>query len=113
MKLFAAVAAYAWRESSLRVEVPEKPMMWPQYARGVPIHVADKRRTLYGIVRPCPDLAAACPTLAQEPEQPARAGVTPFHGVRFYGPWAGPLRSPTRPSGSASRASPLRGQLAR
>lgn len=65
-ELFAAVAEYAWCESSVRVEVPEKPMMWPQYARGVPIHVADKRRTLYGIVRPCPDLVAACPTLTEE-----------------------------------------------
>ncbi|MDO0917851.1 hypothetical protein QQM39_45835 [Streptomyces sp. DT2A-34] len=65
-ELFAAVAEYAWRESSVRVELPEKPMMWPQYARGVPIHVADKRRTLYGIVRPCPGLVAACPTLAEE-----------------------------------------------
>jgi hypothetical protein len=65
-ELFAAVAEYAWRESNLRVEVPEKPMMWPQYARGVPVHVADKRRTLYGIVRPCPDLTAACPTIAEE-----------------------------------------------
>ncbi|MGW4781538.1 competence protein CoiA family protein [Streptomyces filamentosus] len=63
-ELFAAVAEYAWRESSLRVEIPDKPMMWPQYARGVPVHVADKRRTLYGIVRPCPDLVVACPTLA-------------------------------------------------
>ncbi|WP_437050108.1 hypothetical protein [Streptomyces sp. enrichment culture] len=65
-ELFTAVAEYAWRESSVRVEVPEKPMMWPQYARGVPVQVADKRRTLYGIVRPCPDLVAACPTLAEE-----------------------------------------------
>lgn len=41
-------------------------MMWSQYARGVPVHVADQRRTLYGIVRPCPDLVAACPRLAEE-----------------------------------------------
>ncbi|MFC9609080.1 competence protein CoiA family protein [Streptomyces niveus] len=65
-ELFAAVAEYAWRESSLRVEIPEKPMMWPQYARGVPVYAADKRRTLYGIVRPCPDLVAACPKLVEE-----------------------------------------------
>ncbi|MFE1546549.1 competence protein CoiA family protein [Streptomyces sp. NPDC058718] len=65
-ELFAAVAEYAWRESNLRVEIPEKPMMWPQYARGVPVHVADKRRTLYGIVRPCPALISACPELAEE-----------------------------------------------
>lgn len=65
-ELFAVVAEYAWRESSLRGEVPEKPVMWPQYARGVPVRVADKRRTLYGTVRPCPGLVAACPTLAEE-----------------------------------------------
>lgn len=65
-ELFAAVAEYAWRTSNLRVEIPEKPMMWPQYARGVPVHATDKRRTLYGIVRPCPGLAAACPELAEE-----------------------------------------------
>ncbi len=65
-ELFAAVAEYAWRESSARVEVPEKPMMWTQYARGVPIYVTDKRRTLYGIVRPCPDLIADCPTLTEK-----------------------------------------------
>lgn len=41
-------------------------MMWPWYAYGVPVHVADKRRTLYGIVRPRPGLAAACPELAKE-----------------------------------------------
>ncbi|MFF5538762.1 hypothetical protein ACFY71_41045 [Streptomyces cinerochromogenes] len=41
-------------------------MIWPQYARGVPVHVADKRRTLYGVVRPCPSLISACPTLTEE-----------------------------------------------
>ncbi|MFJ9684003.1 competence protein CoiA family protein [Streptomyces sp. NPDC101194] len=65
-ELFAAVAEYAWRTSNLRVEIPEKPMMWPQYAHGVPVHVTDKRRTLYGIVRPCPGLAATCSKLAEE-----------------------------------------------
>ncbi|MER5615869.1 competence protein CoiA family protein [Streptomyces sp. NPDC002215] len=65
-ELFAAVAEYAWRTSNLRVEIPEKPMMWPQYAHGVPVHVTDKRRTLYGIVRPCPGLAGACSKLAEE-----------------------------------------------
>ncbi|MFE7427970.1 competence protein CoiA family protein [Streptomyces sp. NPDC057545] len=65
-ELFAAVAEYAWRTSNVRVEIPEKPMMWSQYARGVPVHVADKRQSLYGIVRPCPGLAAACPKLAEE-----------------------------------------------
>lgn len=65
-ELFAAVAAYAWRESKLQVDIPEKPMMWRQYARSVPIRVADRWRTLYGIVRPCPALAAACPELSEE-----------------------------------------------
>ncbi|MFF3787185.1 competence protein CoiA family protein [Streptomyces sp. NPDC001933] len=65
-ELFAAVAEYAWRTSNLRVEVPEKPMMRSQYAHGVPVHVTDKRRSLYGIVRPCPGLAGACPKLAEE-----------------------------------------------
>jgi DNA polymerase-4 len=40
------------------VDIPEKPMMWAQHARGVPVHMADAR-TLYGIVRPCPAQAAA------------------------------------------------------
>ncbi|WP_158687256.1 hypothetical protein [Streptomyces sp. AA0539] len=41
-------------------------MMWSQYAYGVPARGADKRRTLYGIVLPCPDLVSACPTTAEE-----------------------------------------------
>lgn len=49
-ELFAVVAEYAWRTSNLRVEIPEKSMMWPQYARGVPVHATDKRPTLYEIV---------------------------------------------------------------
>ncbi|WP_327364131.1 MULTISPECIES: hypothetical protein [unclassified Streptomyces] len=42
-ELFAAVAEYARRESSLQVETPEKPMMWSQYARGVPVQVAEQQ----------------------------------------------------------------------
>ncbi|MFD3334631.1 competence protein CoiA family protein [Streptomyces sp. NPDC058700] len=65
-ELFAAVAEYAWRESSVRVEIPEKPMMWRQYACGVPLYVSGRRRTLYCVVRPCPDLIASCPDVAKE-----------------------------------------------
>ncbi|OKJ52719.1 hypothetical protein AMK29_31470 [Streptomyces sp. CB02261] len=41
-------------------------MMWPQYARGVPLYVPGRRRTLYCVVRPCPDLIASCPDVAKE-----------------------------------------------
>ncbi|WP_432089348.1 competence protein CoiA family protein [Streptomyces sp. bgisy095] len=65
-KLLPAVAEYAWRTSSLRLEIPEELKIWPQYAYGVPLFARDRRRTLYGIVLPCPDLAASCPGLAGE-----------------------------------------------
>ncbi|MFC8956157.1 hypothetical protein ACFT8P_26560 [Streptomyces sp. NPDC057101] len=48
------------------METPKKPMMWPQYARGVPLYVPGRRRTLYCVVRPCPDLIASCPDVAKE-----------------------------------------------
>ncbi|MGW5122433.1 competence protein CoiA family protein, partial [Streptomyces noursei] len=55
-ELFAAVADYAWHESQLRVDKPEKPMMSAEYAYGVPIYVQGKKQRLYGVVRPCPQL---------------------------------------------------------
>ncbi|MGW5779138.1 hypothetical protein [Streptomyces sp. NPDC003863] len=65
-ELFAAVAESAWRTSGLRMEIPGKPAMGTPYARGVPVYVPGRRRTPYGIVRPCPGLISACPTLAEE-----------------------------------------------
>ncbi|MFD5370712.1 competence protein CoiA family protein [Streptomyces sp. NPDC127103] len=65
-ELLPAVAEYAWRTSSLRLDIPEELKIWPQYAYGVPLFARDRRRTLYGIVLPCPDLAAACPALKGE-----------------------------------------------
>ncbi len=60
-ELFTAVAEYAWRESNLRVEVPEKPVMSSEYAYGVPVYSLGRRRILYGVVRPCPSLVASSP----------------------------------------------------
>ncbi|MFF9070652.1 hypothetical protein ACF09E_35440 [Streptomyces sp. NPDC014891] len=65
-ELLPAVAEYAWRTSSLRLDISEELKIWPQYAYGVPLVARDRRRTLYGIVLPCPDLAAACPALKGE-----------------------------------------------
>jgi hypothetical protein len=60
-ELFTAVAEYAWRESSLRVEVPQTPVMSSEYAYGVPVYSLGRRRILYGVVRPCPSLVASSP----------------------------------------------------
>ncbi|MEV7676470.1 hypothetical protein [Streptomyces sp. NPDC088752] len=42
-ELLPAVAEYAWRTSSLRVEIPEELKIWPQYAYGVPLFARDRR----------------------------------------------------------------------
>ncbi|MFE2140396.1 competence protein CoiA family protein [Streptomyces sp. NPDC059456] len=60
-ELFTAVAEYAWRESNLRLDIPEKPLMSLQHAYGVPVYTQGKRRFLYGVIRPCPSLVAASP----------------------------------------------------
>ncbi|MGW3558152.1 hypothetical protein ACWDNT_12420 [Streptomyces sp. NPDC000963] len=65
-ELLPAVAEYAWRTSSLRLEILEELKFWPQYAYGVPLFEKGRRRNLYGIVLPCPDLAASCPALKGE-----------------------------------------------
>ncbi|WP_225804241.1 competence CoiA family protein [Streptomyces sp. NK15101] len=65
-ELLAAIAGYACRTSGVRVGIPERPMIWPQYAYGISIHTADKQRTLYCVVRPCPALITACPDIAKE-----------------------------------------------
>ncbi|MFJ1561960.1 competence protein CoiA family protein [Streptomyces mirabilis] len=64
-ELFTAVAAYAWRESNLRVEIPEKPTTPSEYAYGVPVYALGKQRPLYGVVRPCPSLVASSPHVAR------------------------------------------------
>ncbi|WP_053924759.1 competence protein CoiA family protein [Streptomyces chattanoogensis] len=65
-ELFAVVAERAWREDKLRVEIPEIPRMSRQYAYGVPLYTQGKRRSLYGIVRPCPGLVPVSPQLELE-----------------------------------------------
>ncbi|MEU2287838.1 competence protein CoiA family protein [Streptomyces sp. NPDC013178] len=64
-ELFAAVAEHAWRDSNLRVEIPEKPVMSSEYAYGVPVYSQGRRRILYGVVRPCPSLVASSPQVAR------------------------------------------------
>ncbi|MCX4428940.1 competence protein CoiA family protein [Streptomyces mirabilis] len=64
-ELFTAVAEYAWRESNLRVEIPEKPTTPSEYAYGVPVYALGKQRPLYGVVRPCPSLVASSPHVAR------------------------------------------------
>ncbi|MFB6984643.1 hypothetical protein ACNPQN_39155 [Streptomyces sp. NPDC056297] len=60
-ELFAAVAEGAWREEKLRVEIPDTLRMDPAYAYGVPLYARGKRRSLYGVVRPCPGLVGISP----------------------------------------------------
>jgi competence protein CoiA len=63
-ELFAAVAERAWREEQLRVEIPEKPSMAAHFAYGVPVYSRDRYHSLYGIVRPCPELVSLSPQLS-------------------------------------------------
>ncbi|MEU9157922.1 hypothetical protein AB0D59_47215 [Streptomyces sp. NPDC048417] len=63
-ELFAAVADRAWREEQLRVEIPEKPSMAVHFAYGVPVYSRGRYHALYGVVRPCPELASLSPQLA-------------------------------------------------
>ncbi|MGW9203688.1 competence protein CoiA family protein [[Kitasatospora] papulosa] len=66
-ELLAAVTERAWREEKLWVTIPENPLMDPAYAYGVPLYTQGKRRrSLYGIVRPCPSLIAASPRAREE-----------------------------------------------
>ncbi|OEJ22512.1 competence protein CoiA family protein [Streptomyces subrutilus] len=64
-ELLTAVAEYAWRESNVRVDIPEKLMMSSEYAYGVSVYTTGKRRVLYGVVRPCPSLVAASPGIVR------------------------------------------------
>lgn len=63
-ELFAAVAERAWREEQLRVEIPERPTMAAHFAYGVPVYSRDRYHSLYGIVRPCPELVSLSPQLS-------------------------------------------------
>ncbi|MEU8949701.1 competence protein CoiA family protein [Streptomyces sp. NPDC048489] len=63
-ELFAAVAERAWSEEQLRVEIPEKPGMAAHFAYGVPVYSRDRYHSLYGIVRPCPELVSLSPQLS-------------------------------------------------
>ncbi|WP_435191750.1 competence protein CoiA family protein [Streptomyces sp. bgisy126] len=63
-ELLSAAAEYAWQTSGLRLNIPEELKIWPQYAYGIPLFAKNHRQALYGIVLPCPSLAASCPDLA-------------------------------------------------
>ncbi|MEV8103999.1 competence protein CoiA family protein [Streptomyces sp. NPDC088135] len=66
-ELFSMVAERAWREEKLWVQIPEKLLMDPAYAYGVPLYTQDKRRrSLYGVVRPCPSLLATSSRAREE-----------------------------------------------
>ncbi len=65
-ELFAAVAERAWREEQLRVEIPERPTMAAHFAYGVPVYSRDRYHSLYGIVRPCPELVSLSPQLSSQ-----------------------------------------------
>ncbi|WP_097967866.1 competence protein CoiA [Streptomyces sp. or20] len=66
-ELFAAVAERAWREEKLRLTIPDDPKMDPTFAYGVPLYCQRKRRrSLYGVVRPCPSLVTAAPGVREE-----------------------------------------------
>lgn len=67
-ELFTAVAEYAWRESNLRVEIPEKPMMSSEYAYGVP-------GTRWGSNGPCTESYGPAP--AWWPPHPESRACTP------------------------------------
>lgn len=66
-ELFAAVAERAWREEKLWLAIPDEPKMDPTFAYGVPLYCQRKRRrSLYGVVRPCPSLVTASPRTREE-----------------------------------------------
>ncbi|MFE0358765.1 competence protein CoiA family protein [Streptomyces nigra] len=65
-ELFAAVAERAWREEQLRVEIPARPTMAAHFAYGVPVYSRDRYHSLYGIVRPCPELVSLSPQLSSQ-----------------------------------------------
>lgn len=89
-ELFTSVAEYAWRESSLRVEVPRSPVMSSEYGYEVPVYSLGRRGILYGVVRPCPSPVASSPgaarlhALARRSQGPGVGcgdGRRPAHGL--------------------------------
>ncbi|MFD8220485.1 competence protein CoiA family protein [Streptomyces sp. NPDC059697] len=81
-QLFAAVVERAWHDEEVRVEIPERPRVSESFAYGIPLYTMGRLRTLYGIVRPCPELVFLSPQLefqhvVMRDEQEARqlAGV--------------------------------------
>ncbi|WP_247195860.1 competence CoiA family protein [Streptomyces sp. GESEQ-35] len=79
-ELFAAVAALAWREEQLRVEIPENPSLAAHFAYGVPVYSQGRYHALYGIVRPCPALVSLSPQLSYH-----RAFVRNAQEIREFG----------------------------
>ncbi|MCX4523657.1 hypothetical protein [Streptomyces anulatus] len=66
-ELFAAVAERAWREEKLWLAIPDEPKMDPTFAYGVPLYCQrNRRRSLYGVVRPCPSLVTDSPRTREE-----------------------------------------------
>ncbi|MEU6071962.1 competence protein CoiA family protein [Streptomyces sp. NPDC047082] len=62
-QLLAAVADRAWREEETQVEIPDQPRVSASFAYGIPLHTRGRLRSLYGIVRPCPELVCLSPQL--------------------------------------------------
>ncbi|MFF0754617.1 competence protein CoiA family protein [Streptomyces sp. NPDC004267] len=61
-ELLAAAAELA-RHEKLWVEVPEAPRVAESFAYGIPLYSRGAFHSLYGIVRPCPELAVLSPQL--------------------------------------------------
>ncbi|MDH6130054.1 competence protein CoiA family protein [Kitasatospora sp. GP82] len=60
-----AVTAAAWKELTTRAEI-KTDELWPQYAYGKVARFHGRRPGVFGIIRPCPELAARCPDLRHE-----------------------------------------------
>ncbi|MET7746519.1 hypothetical protein [Streptomyces sp. NPDC005385] len=43
--------------------IPQQPQAFPSFAYGIPLFTTGQLRTLYGIVRPCPELVCLSPQL--------------------------------------------------
>lgn len=100
-EMLAAVAARAWQDEQVRVEIPRQPQAAESFAYGIPLFTTGRVRALYGIVRPCPELAVLSPQLMfhhvvvrdeQEARQlaeaiPPRARITHLGLSRDAGSW--------------------------
>lgn len=65
-ELMAAVQAQSWDERGLRVEQRGPAGGTNVFAYGIPVHTVGRQRTLYAIVRPCPDLLELSPQVLSQ-----------------------------------------------